>query len=71
MNSIRTFAAWFTAARRKAVYALAATITPALVTAGVLTGSQEIQALSLVSLALTVLAGILSLLNLTPDEPTV
>jgi hypothetical protein len=67
MKKIKSFAAWFTAKRRKAVYALAATITPLLVTAGVLTGSQEIQALSLVSLVLTVLAGILSILNLTPD----
>lgn len=68
MGFIDRFRAWFTAARRQAIYVAAASIVPVLVLTGLITDEQTEFVLTIVSVVLQVIAGLLALFNLTPVE---
>lgn len=68
MGFINTARSWFTAARRQAIYVAAAAIVPVLVLAGIITDKQTEFVLTIVSVALQVLTGVLALLNLSPAQ---
>ena len=59
-------AAWFTTSRRQAIYAAVAAIAPVLVWAGRLAPDDVEPILTLTTVALQMLAGVLMLVNLNP-----
>lgn len=68
MRFIDQFRKWFTEDRRQAVYVAVAAIVPVLVLTRTITEDQTEHVLTVVSVVLQVVAGVLALLNLTPRQ---
>ncbi len=68
MGFINKLRSWFTAKRRQSVYAAVAAIVPVLVMTGTITDDQTQFVLKIASAVLSVIAGLLQLVNLSPAE---
>lgn len=62
--------AWFTARRRQAIYVTLGGVTVLLVALGILTDADAAKWLDIAQKALAVIASVIAVVNLTPDEPT-
>ena len=68
MGFINTVRSWFSAQRRQAIYVAVAAVVPVLVLLGVITDDQTEFVLTIASVVLQVIAGILALLNLSATQ---
>lgn len=62
------FTAWFTAARRKAIYVALGTLTVLLVAAGLIDNETSDKILDITQKTLAVLTSLLAVINLSPDS---
>jgi hypothetical protein len=65
---MNTVLAWFTAKRRQAIYVALGTVTVLLVAVGVLTDADAAHWLDVGQKLLAVLASLIAIVNLTPDD---